>query len=436
METQVRLAVHGAAGVLLLTTVLTTRVRGQVTASFVALPFLGVVIYALLQVVPWPAPIIRLFAPARWELQVNATRAILLDHQPQALPISLAPFHTVMATASWSAAAALLCAAMLLAAERWAQQLLLGSAVAAALLQVVGAAVWRLWAHPWAFGGAASLTLRGTFVNPNHFAFFLEIVAPVALAAAWWQWRRARRGAAVAFLKGGFCVAAWLVLAWGVLLSGSRAGLVAFGLSTIILGVILAWHQRRWVPLWGLVFILTFAAVGGVLVGLQGAVGRWLATVPGSLAWDARVHLWRHTLDLWRRFPLLGTGLGTYRDASSLWSPTTVPQNLQFSHAHNDYLEILVTGGLAGAVLVVLALERILRTLLRRLREAKSTEEVWPAAAALSSAAAALVHAAFDFGLSIPAVNLVLMVILGAGMAQSQAGSEERPTVLVARRSR
>lgn len=360
---------------------------------------------------------------------MNATRAILLDQQPQALPISLASFPTVMAAASWSAAAALLCAAMLLAGERWAQRLLLGSAVAAALLQVVGTALWRLWDHPWPFGGAATLPLRGTFVNPNHFAVFLEIAAPVALAAAWWQWRRARRGVTVAFLKGGFCAASWLVLAWGVLLSGSRAGLVAFGLSTIALGVILAWRHRRWGPLAGLALILTFAVLGGMVVGLQGAVGRWLATAPGSLAWDARVHLWAHTLDLWRRFPLWGTGLGTYREAASLWSPATVPQNLQFSHAHNDYLEILVTGGLVGAALVLFALQRILRTLLRRLREAKSAEETWPAAAALGSATAALVHAAFDFGLSIPAVNLVLMVIVGAGMVQSRSGSEERPTV-------
>lgn len=89
-------------------------------------------------------------------------------------------------------------------------------------------------------------------------------------------------------------------------------------------------------------------------------VARWdLDEIPIETAVGARAHLWYYGAGRWMERPLFG------------WGPSTQVTRLatspisQYSHLHNTYLEILVRFGLVGAVLLMVLLFLIVRSVWR-----------------------------------------------------------------------
>jgi O-antigen ligase len=155
-------------------------------------------------------------------------------------------------------------------------------------------------------------------------------------------------------------------------------------------------------------------AVG--VVGLQQGLGRWLGTSQYELTWNERLVVYRATTGLWQRFPITGTGLATFREAS----PTVVPREASdawYWHAHNDYLELLATTGVVGAAVLLLGAVVVVRRLGRTVLHAKRSEDRGAALAALGAVTGAAVHSLFDFGLSLPANAATLAVLCGAALA-------------------
>ncbi|HMB54037.1 MAG TPA: O-antigen ligase family protein, partial [Thermoanaerobaculia bacterium] len=207
---------------------------------------------------------------------------------------------------------------------------------------------------------------------------------------------------------------AWLALLIGLVLTGSRAGLLAAVVGAAVQGALLAWPRRRWklAPV-GLVVVLVGLGIVAGVASLS-AFGRLGATSFDEVAWGARSEVAGRTLGLWGRFPVTGSGLGTYADAYATVEPTGQLAGL-WLHAHNDYLELLATGGPIAALLVMLALLALLRRLSRVLARGRRSEDRAAALAALGALAAVAVHEAFDFGLTMPAVAVILAVVCGAG---------------------
>jgi O-antigen ligase len=260
--------------------------------------------------------------------------------------------------------------------------------------------------------------LRGTFVNSDHLALYLELVLPVAFALGWWAARRAHEELTVErrlALVGG-PVLLWLTLFVGVAFSGSRAGLVAAAAAAIAQGGLLAARRRRWRL--GAAGVLAVAVgLGAVgVVGLQQGLGRWLGTSQYELTWNQRLVVYRATAGLWQRFPITGTGLATFREAS----PTVMPREASdawYWHAHNDYLESLATTGLAGAAMLLLGATVVVRRLGRTVLMATRSEDRAAALAALGALTGVAVHSLFDFGLSLPANAATLAILCGAALA-------------------
>ncbi|HMB51750.1 MAG TPA: hypothetical protein VKU40_00450, partial [Thermoanaerobaculia bacterium] len=134
---------------------------------------------------PWPATLVRWLSPRHAELWGKA--AEMLGEEAVG-----APRFTVEAAASRGVAltclalAAALVAAALAARSRRARRGLALAVVAAALFQVVyGARGWLAGsAEIWGLTvPGVTDRLRGTFVNPNHLAYLLEIALALAFAA-------------------------------------------------------------------------------------------------------------------------------------------------------------------------------------------------------------------------------------------------------------
>ena len=404
----------------------------RVGAAFrpVATPALALVALALLglaQSLPWPAAVAEAVSPAHARLGREAAVALEpsgLAPAPTSVPLSLAPAESRRSALTFAVLAAALAAAAAAGRHRGGRRLLGVALLAATLGQVLyGVPRWlahteTLWGAPVYFAGR----LRGTFVNPNHFALYLEIALAAAFAWGWWAWSRAARFGIPPerrVILAGSPALVWLTLFLALAFTGSRAGLVAGVLGTVAQGALVAFRHglRRQGVRWALSGALVAAAGLAVVAwaGYEKGLARLAATSPYELAWGDRTQVCIHTLELWRSFPGLGTGLGTFLDAFPLVQPASVDD--LWRHAHNDPLELLAVTGVTGALLAAVGLFALVRRLLRVLRSGQRREDRAAALAALGALTALGLHGLADFGITMPANALTLAVLVGAAAA-------------------
>jgi putative inorganic carbon (hco3(-)) transporter len=410
------------AGILLALALLdATRAAGLRPALLPAACLAGVALLGALQASAWPPAIVRIISPEHSRLQA-AARVDLQDARAAgevSSTLSLAPAASGRAALTFGAVVACLLAGAAVY-ERTQRRMLALAMLASGILQVLfGARALAnredtIWGT--AVGGDPS-RLRGTFVNSDHLALYLELILPVAFAWGWWGLKRAREEISVerqiALVAGPALV--WLTLFVGLAFTGSRAGLVAAVTGTVAQGVFLALGRRR-VRLGASGILLVLVGTGTVAaVGLQQGFGRWLATSQHELAWSDRLRVYASSWDLWQRFPVTGTGLASFRDAFSLVAPRDLPA-LWYWHAHNDYLEVLVTAGVVGGALLAVVAGSLAVRLARVLRDGERSEDRCAALAALGAIAAVAVHSFFDFGLSMPANAATLAILCGTAL--------------------
>jgi O-antigen ligase len=117
--------------------------------------------------------------------------------------------------------------------------------------------------------------------------------------------------------------------------------------------------------------------------------------------------------------PLLGFGYGTFEDVFRMYRDQSIGTFEIWDRAHNTYLEVwqglgLVFGSaLIGAVFWLVV--KCFRGALKRRRDAT------PAIVAAAVSLLVGVHALVDFSAQMEAIALTFMVILGAGVAQSDS---------------
>jgi hypothetical protein len=356
---------------------------------------------------------------------------------------------------------------------------LLGGGVllaALALLEQVAGNGSVLWVTdvPAAAGRAS-----GPFVNPNHFAAWLEMILPVALAYAVALYRRihrrlraaaeAARGigvsarrARVAVLVGSQRVlwaplaagAAVLLMAVAHLATGSRGGTAALSVGLGVAGAGMLARVpvrtarrtvRRWLPL---ALACAFLVLGAL------SVGGWMRSgdalddggVDGAdVSLASRIAVSTTGWQVVRDAPLFGTGLGSWVHAFRPYIEPSIAGGI-WNHAHNDFLELTAETGLTGAALVLffaLAVGGAVRRGGEGLEGAGPRRDRQPGfrapdwAAALDDTsrlrwglaggvAAILVHSAVDFSLRLPG-NLVLAMVVLAVLVLTGRRQPARP---------
>ena len=152
----------------------------------------------------------------------------------------------------------------------------------------------------------------------------------------------------------------------------------------------------------------------GLLVwfGLDPVVSR-LSTLWTGEAYSSksgRVFLLFHAWPVFADFPWLGTGYGTFRFIEPLWFHTPETVGSIYRHAHNDYLEDLMEGGIVRLGLRLVAIATLVRFALRGLGNARGT--LRPQVIGLVFAVTTIViHSFFEFGLHLPAIAALSTVV-------------------------
>jgi O-antigen ligase len=124
-------------------------------------------------------------------------------------------------------------------------------------------------------------------------------------------------------------------------------------------------------------------------------------------------------VDVWQRFPVLGSGLGTFERVVYMEQREDLGKT--YHHAHNDYVEIAATAGAIAFVIAVGSLFWGYAALVRMTFGAGAAELSWSRrafqVAALASLTIAMVHALYDFNFFIPSNPATLAAIAGAAMS-------------------
>lgn len=391
------------------------RVPAAAPAWAAALALVAVAALGAAQSLSWPLALVEAVSSehARFARESAALAAL---SEPARAPLSLAPAASRAAALAWLLPAVGFLLGRRLGAGRRARRLLGAAIVGAGLFQLAyGVPLWL--ARSSAIWGVetplAALRLRGTFVNPNHLALFLEIALGPALAWVWWAARRAREEPRaerrLLRLAPPALVASALVAALAA--TGSRAGLLAIAVGVGAAAAIAARGRAR-ATLAGVGLAVALVLGVGALGGFSGAFERWSATTAADASGQARLAAAAGALELARGFPLTGVGLGAFQAAF----PLVQPGGLEgvWRHAHDDWAELAATTGISGCLLVALGLAALVAALARAARAARRSEDRAAVLAATAALVAAAVHEAFDFGLTMPANAFALAVVAGA----------------------
>ncbi len=267
----------------------------------------------------------------------------------------------------------------------------------------------------------------GTYINRNHFAGLIELTFPFAFASAFYTYQLwsdpQHRFASTRSGPGsegsiGFKIVFYLFLVVmmvvGVVFSISRGGIIAVSFTLITLSVLAFLKVRR--KSWGLVIVgLATVAVGFSLwIGIGTVVHRFVninqSEYSGTLR---RARIWDNTTQLFRKNPILGTGLGTYGEALRPFQTYMV--NFHIDHAHNDYLEFACDTGVIGFSLLFIPifylLVRMVISFLKDHRRYRSAILL----GCIGGTLGLLIHSLMDFNLQIPANAMIFTAILGIG---------------------
>lgn len=268
-------------------------------------------------------------------------------------------------------------------------------------------------------------TAYGPFVNKNHYAGYMELLAPLPVALALFGGVRREQCPLFVFMG--------LVMAVSVALSLSRAGAIVVGLQSAAL-LSLSARART-----GARAVRRFAAVAALLAVIAGAGAVWLGgeqlrdrfstflRLPAETSLAVRLQVNRDALAMIRERPIRGAGLGSFAAAYPRFK--SFDDNLVWDHAHNDLLQLAVETGLVGTACVLLFLFGF-RRLWQSAIDPDETDPFRKAVTAgiVTGCGGLLLHSLMDFHFRIPAIALTFVILYALGLALSarSAGGQAR----------
>lgn len=355
---------------------------------------------ALIQLLPLPTPFWASL-PGREQFLEGFG---LLGLEPAMMPLSLAPYDSMATLLALLPPLGMVAAMTGLRGHSatWLAAALVAGAIAAVLLgilQVTSAdpatSGWYLYRQS-NFGVAT-----GFFANGNHMASLLLASIPFIAALGATARERAKdarfRSAAPALVGGGL-----VVVILGLILNGSLAG-YGLGVPVVLASVVMLFGARSRLGR-GTLAATALAVLAALAMLWASPVNRGAGSSVSS-----RQEILANSIQLFDKFGLTGTGLGTFEKAYRLIERPDQVSRYYVNHAHNDYLELAVETGLPGIILILLLLAWWGRSIWE-LAHSPAADQF--ALAGAIASAALLLHSAVDYPLRTAAMSAVFAMSL------------------------
>lgn len=328
--------------------------RAQWKAFRVPLIIAGLIMgLVALHLIPLPSALWQLL-PGHSSLQTLDT---LANAGPVWRPLSLVPSATLNALFALSVPfAVFMLAATLNEMDHirllWLLLTLAGISALLGLLQTTGLQ-FNLYVP---IGRGSGIEATGLFANKNHQAALLAAMLPMLAVLA--RAVRAKRPSWKAIDVMAGCAA--LVLLLLLIVTGSRAGVVVGGLSlvvTLFYGIArIDWIEKRGPR--RAKFLKVAIVIGSVAIAAIATVAtsRGLAfSRMANAAADLRPRLWESILPIIPQYLPWGSGIGSYVEVYRAHEPMALLRDTYSNHAHNEYLEVALTAGIPGLLLLAVA---------------------------------------------------------------------------------
>ncbi|MCE9636412.1 MAG: O-antigen ligase family protein [Planctomycetes bacterium] len=289
-------------------------------------------------------------------------------------------------------------------------------AITAALsISGVGLAVIGVWQHVtqlgelrpkiyWRWQVYEAGTPFGPYVNRNHFAGAMAVLACVAAGEALASWSLRRRAVSVVY------AAAVATMLGALATTTSRGGVIAAGTGALFL-LACAPRGRR---LRGALLIASAVAAAGAALFWTGALDAFtarIATLSGR--WKNRFGVQRDAILAFLDNPIFGTGAGTFEDVYPPYQ--RVCDERSFQNAHSDWAQVLMETGLLGLA----ALIAVWREFAAWVRSgiAASGASRWRTLGPAAGVAAVVAHGFVEVNLHVPANALLTVCALSLASA-------------------
>lgn len=254
------------------------------------------------------------------------------------------------------------------------------------------------------FGSNGSAT--GFFANRNFFAALLYSVIPLVVASAL-NWIRIGKTHKIVGPVFAFIFIATIIVALGA--TGSRMGII-LAFVAILLSVPLIWtNHGQSIGSRGLI-IMMFVAI--FLMAQFGLVAILRLASTDSVS-EYRTTIYAVSLSTLRSVFPVGGGFGSFVPLYAMHETPSVVTTAFVNHAHNDWLELVLEGGLPMAILLVAYLAWYASATYNIWAKGRDLSEDLFVKAASISVALLLIHSFFDYPLRTPALMGLFALLNG-----------------------
>lgn len=212
-----------------------------------------------------------------------------------------------------------------------------------AIVTVIVGAFQAAWGDPFVlFESSHAGLATGLFTNRNHQALFLNVAA--LLAASVGRLRQREHAGLPPLVSIGLV----LLFTAGVLATGSRSG-VALLLVSVPLALVIMWSTE----LKSRLIVFPIAGASAVAIMALGTSAGETTLARFASTSDARFAYWP---DVWMaiaEYWPIGSGLGTFSTVYQRFESLASVGPTYVNHAHNDYLELLLEGGVFALLLLI-----------------------------------------------------------------------------------
>ena len=253
-------------------------------------------------------------------------------------------------------------------------------------------------------------SMVGLFANANHAAVYGSCGIVIASCAAI---------CARSTMHRSILWAAAIFLFLATIGNGSRAGLVTLAMAVLV-SLLLAYlnmrkkssassFSKQWLAI-GAIFLLAIGTLGAFFA--TGRVAAFDDLVNADPFGDLRFAIAPLLIDMiWEFFPL-GSGIGTFEETFYMFETDELLQPNYVNMAHNDWLQLLIEGGLIGALFLLAFIGLFSRTVVGAAKRFSGGARLSIVPAVLTFLAILALASAFDYPLRTPLFQATVAVLV------------------------
>jgi len=392
----------------------------------------------LFQTVSLPSGILNILSPRTLALR----SALSLEAPASSFPLSLSPFLTQIEFFKWLTLAGLFVFLLgwtpLEQSDRTKKQLLVVVMTAGVLESLYGMFEFFSGHRHILNVGAETLVsaATGTFINRNYFAGYLLMAIPLSMGflfsreaartdryGGWRHWLSSLDGKTLLI---GFCV---IVMILGLLFSASRMGILSLLLSFSLIILFFRGSRKGGAFSKGSILILGLAILWAAWIGLDAVINRFFTA---SEDFKGRWEFWVNTFQIYRDFPIFGSGLGTFFQVFPMYRSDHIMGLV--THAENDFLQLLSETGTLGTGLLAILFFILLWKILSGIRALAHGEPArYIAIGGLVGILALMLHSLVERNIQVPANAFLYTFVFALVLKISTAKADSKRDALIAK---